>query len=1092
MQASATSTPADELLAFGQKHATRLVTLLFTDMVDSVALKQRLGEHRGKELFDRHHQSLRDCLRQFPAAHEIGTAGDSFFLLFAVPSEAVAFALLLQARMRALSHTVGERIQDRIGIHLGELILSESEAGHIPDDMHSVQIDIASRVMDMACGGQVLVTRPVFDSARQVLKDEDLEGVGALGWVSHGAYVLKGIEEPVEICEVGEASIQSFTQPPASAKSRPHPAGEGELVLGWRPALNQQVPKTQWVLERQLGTGGFGEVWLGQHQTLKERRVFKFCFRAEQVRALKREVTLFRLLKEQLGEHPQIVPVREVFFEEAPYYIVMDYAEGQDLRTWCEARGGAAKVPMETRLDLAAQAADVLQAAHDAGVIHRDLKPGNILISEHKQEHEQHRPAGGLSHPAPPASKPLVKLTDFGIGQVTHKELLDSLTKAGFTQTMAGQGGSAQTGTYLYMAPELLAGKPATIRSDIYSLGVVLYQMILGDFTRPVTIDWMETVEDPLLREDLSHCFAGNPTQRFGGAIELAKHLRALPERRTALARQQAELAAREKAAYQRGVILTAILSALIVTAVSGLAFTAWNQAIRATAARRDAEALSAFLTEVFESPDPGRDGRTITVAEVLDRAAGGLDKKLAGQPARRASFQSTLGWTYHALGLDQPAIPLLEKARDYYLATFGPDHSETLRTMHNLATSYDAVERRGEALELRRKVLEVRRKVNGPEHPDTAAAMSNLAISFFEAGHRSEALQLREQALTLLRKVRANHPATLRLMGNLAASYADAGRRDEALDLLEEVLKLEVQVNKLEHPDTLWAMNNLAAFYFEAGRKKEASELWERVVALAGTVLGPKHTVALGYMNNLAGFYFDAGRAAEALKLEEEVVTLRREVLGSEHDDTLSAMDMLASVHTQLGHTDQALEVRRELLKTLEKKMGSKAPETLKAMNALGFALAHAGRRDDALRLQEQVLALSPEVRGPEDLGTLWVMIGLASGYRENGQFDQAIKLGESGLGLFRKIAGPEHPDTLNAMTELAISYQVANRLDDAVALEEKALALKRLHLPPGDAGTLESIENLAICHEKAGRRAQAEALRKELAEIRTGPSTL
>ncbi|HOY56627.1 MAG TPA: tetratricopeptide repeat protein [Verrucomicrobiota bacterium] len=1091
MQTSATSTPAEALLAFGQKHATRLVTLLFTDMVDSLALKQRLGEHRGKELFDRHHQSLRDCLRRFPAAHEIGTAGDSFFLLFAVPSEAVAFALLLQARMRTLSRIVGELVQDRIGIHLGELILAENEAGHIPDDMHSVQIDIACRVMAMARGGQVLVTRPVFDSARQVLKDEDLEGVGALGWVSHGAYLLKGIEEPVEICEVGEAAIQPFTQPPASAKSHPHPASEGEMVLGWRPALNQQVPKTQWVLERQLGTGGFGEVWLGRHQTLKERRVFKFCFRAEQVRALKREVTLFRLLKEQLGEHPQIVPVRDVFFEEAPYYIVMDYAEGQDLRTWCEAQGGAAQVPMGTRLDLAAQAADVLQAAHDAGVIHRDLKPGNILISEHKQEDEHHRPAGGLSRPTT-APTPLVKLTDFGIGQVTHKELLDSLTKAGFTQTMAGQGGSPQSGTYLYMAPELLAGKPATIRSDIYSLGVVLYQMILGDFTRPVTIDWLETVEDPLLREDLSHCFAGNPVQRFGGAIELAKHLRALPERRAALARQQAELAARERAAYRRGVIRTAVLSALIVTVVSVLALTAWNQAIRATAARRDAEALSAFLTEVLESPDPGRDGRTITVEEVLSRAASRLDADLAAQPARRASFQSTLGWTYHALGVDQPAIPLLEKARDYYLAAFGPNHSETLRTMHNLATSYHAVERWGEALELRREVLEMRRKVNGPEHPDTAAAMGNLAISLFQAGHRSEALQLREQALTILRKVRPDQPATLRLMGNLAASYADAGRRDEALDLLEEVLKLEVQVNQLEHPDTLWAMNSLAAFYFEAGRKKEANELWEKVVTLAGTVLGPKHTVTLGYMNNLAGSYFDAGRPAEALKLQEEVVTLRREILGSEHNDTVNAMDMLASAHTRVGHTDQALEVRRELLKTLEKKKGPKNPDTLEAMNALGFALADAGRRDDALGLQERVLALSREVHGPEHPNTLWVMVGLASGYRENGQLDQAIKLGESGLELFRKVAGPEHPDTLNAMTELAISYQAANRLDDAVALEEKTLALKRLHLPPGDPGTLESIENLAICHEKAGRRAQAEALRRELAEIKTGSSTL
>ena len=384
MAENPTSGATDQLLAFGQKHATRLVTILFTDVVDSVALKQQLGEHRGKALLDRHHQCLRACLERFPAAHEVNTAGDSFLVLFAVPSEAVAFALLLQARMRALSSEVGLPIQDRIGVHLGEVILPEGEAGQLPGDLHGLQLDIGARVMSMARGGQVLVTRPVFDSARQVLKDEDLEGVGPLAWVSHGAYVLKGVEEPVEICEVGEAGGPPFVRPPTTEKARRHVAAEGELVLGWRPAVNQVVPNTQWVLERQLGAGGFGEVWLGRHQALKERRVFKFCFRADRVRALKREVTLFRLLKEQLGEHPHIVPVREVYFEEPPYYLVMDYAEGQDLRTWCDGQGGVEKVPIELRLELVAQAAEALQAAHDAGVIHRDVKPGNILISGQK------------------------------------------------------------------------------------------------------------------------------------------------------------------------------------------------------------------------------------------------------------------------------------------------------------------------------------------------------------------------------------------------------------------------------------------------------------------------------------------------------------------------------------------------------------------------------------------------------------------------------------------------------------------------------------------------------------------------------------
>jgi serine/threonine-protein kinase len=115
---------------------------------------------------------------------------------------------------------------------------------------------------------------------------------------------------------------------------------------------------------------------------MKERRVFKFCFRADRVRSLKREMTLFRLIKERIGDHPNIVALREVYFDAPPFYVEMDYVAGEDLRTWCEAQGGVEKVPLEVRLEIIAQVADALQAAHDAGVIHRDVKPGNILIAD--------------------------------------------------------------------------------------------------------------------------------------------------------------------------------------------------------------------------------------------------------------------------------------------------------------------------------------------------------------------------------------------------------------------------------------------------------------------------------------------------------------------------------------------------------------------------------------------------------------------------------------------------------------------------------------------------------------------------------------
>jgi serine/threonine protein kinase len=325
---------------------------------------------------------------------------------------------------------------------------------------------------------------------------------------------------------------------------------------------------------------------MARQDRLKERRVFKFCFRADRVRSLKREVTLFRLLKERIGEHRNIVRLYDVFFDQPPYYVVMEYVAGGDLKTWSQERGGVGAIPMETRLEIVAQAADGLQAAHDAGVIHRDIKPGNILVEREKGERTGSLAnvsgSSSLSPFSPLPSLQGVKLTDFGIGQVVSQEALAGMTKAGFTQTMMASGTSSQTGTQMYMAPELIAGKPATTRSDIYSLGVVLYQLVVGDLARPLTTDWAGEITDPLLTEDLKRCFAGHPEQRFAGAGQLAEHLRSLGKRRAARAEQQAALEATARGAYRRGLIRAASLAAVIVALVTGLALLAWNQRARA------------------------------------------------------------------------------------------------------------------------------------------------------------------------------------------------------------------------------------------------------------------------------------------------------------------------------------------------------------------------------------------------------------------------------------------------------------------------------------------------------------------------------
>jgi len=623
----------EQVAAFFRKHRTGLVALVFTDLVDSTALLSQLGDQAGASFLQRRRRIIREVLQSYPEGEEIETAGDSFFLVFTKPSDAVRFALQVQGQLRRFSEESRRPVQERIGIHLGEVVIAEHETEAKAKDLYGLQIATCARVMSLARGDQILMTRGAFDSARQVLKGEDVRGVGALSWVSHGSYLLKGIDEPVEVCEVGETGQSPLAAPPTSDKAQRQVRPDEEPVLGWRPAIGQIVPNTRWVLEEKLGEGGFGEVWLGQHQTLKERHVFKFCFRAERVRSLKREVTLFRLLRERIGEHAGIVRLHNVYLEQPPFYLEEEYVGGRDLKGWCEAQGGAGKVPVEARLEMVAQVADALQAAHDAGIIHRDVKPGNILVVN--RELETRVPNADVQEARPKShdSELLVKLTDFGIGQVISAEYLRGITRAGFTETMAGSTSSG-TGTTMYLAPEIVAGMPATTRSDIYSLGVVLYQLLVGNFRRPVATDWAQDISEPLLRADLKQCFAGRPEERFVAAGQLGQNLRALAARRDALAQQQAELAARERVAYRRGIVRTATLSALIVFLVALLALVAINQSRRAreAAARANAGEQSArqnlYAADMLlaaQALQANNRGRAVQLLE-RHRPRGGID----------------------------------------------------------------------------------------------------------------------------------------------------------------------------------------------------------------------------------------------------------------------------------------------------------------------------------------------------------------------------------------------------------------------------------------------------------------------------------
>jgi WD40 repeat protein/class 3 adenylate cyclase/tRNA A-37 threonylcarbamoyl transferase component Bud32 len=534
-------------------------TVVFTDIVESTKLKQTLGDARAIALFEDHDAAVRGLLVEYEGAKELGVAGDSFTLSFTNAADALLFALRLQAALEKIGAADGI-LRVRIGIHTGDLFVDENV--HSGRPIGGMALDVCARIMSLADGGQTLLSRHAFDEARRALTQPNSLWMGGHEWLSHGLYQLKGAEEPLEICEVGLPGHAPLKAPAHAEKARRLSTPDGELVLGWRPAVGREVPGTSWELERPLGEGGFGEVWLGKHTVLKkERRVFKFCFRADRVRSLKREVTLFRVLRERAGQHPNIVNVHDVYLTEPPFYVAMDFVEGNAMPTWIESQGGFDHVPMETRVEIVAQVAEALHAAHDAGVLHRDVKPSNILLQGTVEE-------------------PRAKLSDFGIGQVMSLEVLGDVTAHGLTQTLVGS--SSGSGTQMYLAPEVLRGQASTPQSDIFALGVVLYQAYVRDFSHPLTTDWEENIQDPQIREDLRRCFASDPAKRFTNAERLAESLRAIPERRAAAAARRAEVAAAERRAFRAGVLRTALGAAAVVALFIGLALFAWGQAGRA------------------------------------------------------------------------------------------------------------------------------------------------------------------------------------------------------------------------------------------------------------------------------------------------------------------------------------------------------------------------------------------------------------------------------------------------------------------------------------------------------------------------------
>ena len=808
--------------------------------------------------------------------------------IFERPVGAVRYAVEVQQA------AVGGGWAAGVGVHLGEVeILGPGgTAGGAPAlEARGEALDLAARLASLARPGQTLTTGHAFDLARRSARRE--ERADSLRWLAHGAYLFRGRPRPVEVFEVGVEGAAPFAAPEDSRDASSLVATD--TIRGWRPAPGLAVPhRPGWRLIRQLGASGFGEVWLAERSPGGERRVFKFCFEESRLRGLRREITLFRLLKEALGERRDIAPILGWNLDEAPYFLESEYTAGGSLAEWAERQGGIDRMPLELRLDIVAQVADALAAAHSVGVLHKDVKPGNILIHEEGDGSVQAR------------------LADFGIGLLTDRSRLAGaeFTVMGMTDETGDGGGSSGSGTRLYMAPELLEGEPASLQTDVYALGVTLFQVVVGNLGRALAPGWRREIDSELLAEDIAWAVEGRPERRLRDPSRLAWRLRNLPERRVARGAERSAESRQRRMARRRRV--AEIAAAILLVLGLGLAVMVARVRQEAERANREAEAserVSRFFIELFETADPwavvetGEPvGASMTARQLLDRGARKLETELLDQPEIRARLMTTLSRVYGYLDLQDAADEQTRRALELRLQLYGEDHPAVAESLYELAW---AESEDTEAERIFRRALEIRRHTLGDGHPDYAESLNGLARNLHFQGEYEQAEPLFREALEVQRD-----------------TLGDGAQVVETLHFLGMVL---LEVNELDAAEESF---------------REALAISERQGHTAHVVIG------IAFLGDVSA---ERGDWVEAVRLYRESQAMRdRGSFGEDHHEVLWDDGKLALALVRVGKAREAEPVIRRVVDVGER---TRADEVSRAYwdGVMGACLDGLGRHQEA-----------------------------------------------------------------------------------------------------------------------------------------------
>lgn len=709
-----------------------------------------------------------------------------------------------------------------------------------------------------------------------------------------------------------------------------------------------EVPtRPAWKLVERLGRAD-RDVWLARHAKTQEARVFKFASDGRGLAALKREVTIARVARAVLGERQDLAQILEWNFESAPFFIECAYG-GADLLQWVERRGGLDRLDRETRLALFDRIASAVAAVHSAGILHKDLKPGNVLVWTDEQGRTQ------------------VRLADFGLGALLRDD--EEISALGITRqglTLDGAASDPASGTPLYLAPEVQAGQMPTTQADVYALGILLYQLCVGRFDARPSPGWESGIDDPLLCEDIAAAAHGDPAQRLASVDALLARLRHLDARRaerTQLATLQ-ERARRAETALQRSRARRPVWIVAFVAVALGFATTAW-QYRREKQARDDVEQQRAVAQATVEfigrdligQANPQNHGTTaMTVAEAVDRAAAAIDRRLGGRPDVAAPLHAATGDLYGALGRYDAAQRELEAARDRYRGLPDPPADEIAR-LDLAAAVLDA--RRGEPERARQRLDRV-----------AAADSGRLDAGLFAARQHCARSEIGQIAHDLKDAAAQSAPCVAGLRRALQARGREPALAGE-LALREAAdVYLRLNLGEVEHAE------------------RDSRAL--RAALAADAPFGPDHPLTLAVQSTLGDSLTALGRLDEAIAELAPAAARLREQYGPQHMAYARSALLLADAYTAAGRYAEAIDLQAALVRIFDDDFGGHHPYALVAIQNLASTYDSAHRDRDSLAALEHGLTLAERNFGPDSPVEHRLRYDLA---------DSALKLGDTAL---------------------------------------------------------------------------------------------